>query len=196
MSDSENQRLKWDARHGENTGPLLPAKVLFDYSYLLPENGSALDFACGLGANALFLADRGLTVSAWDLSPVAIEKLAQEAERQGLSLDARQRDLIAEPPEVDSFDVIVVAHFLDRSLAPAIAAALRPGGLLFYQTFTREVSAGRGPSNPDYRLGANELLHLFDGLTVRAYREEGVLVDPRDDLADLAVMVAQRPTPV
>jgi len=196
MSDSETQRLKWDARHGENTRPLLPAKVLCDYGYLLPESGKALDFACGLGANALFLAGRGLAVSAWDLSTVAIDKLAQEADRQGLSLDARQRDLTAEPPEPDSFDVIVVAHFLDRSLAPAIAAALHPGGLLFYQTFTREVSVGRGPSNPDYRLGSNELLHLFDDLTIRVYREEGALVDSRDDLADLAVMVAQRPIPV
>ncbi len=37
----------------------------------------------------------------------------------------------------ESFDVIVVSHLLDRTLAPALVAALRPGGLLYYQTSVR-----------------------------------------------------------
>ena len=75
------------------------------------------------------------------------------------------RDVVACPPAPDSFDAIVVARFLERALCPAIAAALRPGGVLFYQTFTA------GLANPDYLLGPNELLALFPTLAVCSYRE-------------------------
>jgi hypothetical protein len=85
-------------------------------------------------------------------------------------------------------------RFLDRDLAPEIAAALRPGGLLFYETFTREGAGGRGPSNPAYRLAANELLGLFPGLVVRGYREEGRLADTASGLGDLALLVAEKRT--
>lgn len=186
-------RARWDSRYLEGERTPEPAGVLVENLHLLPASGSALDLACGLGANALLLAERGLTVSAWDLSPVAIERLGSEAQRRGLGLDAQLRDVQGDPPQPASYDLVLVAHFLDRALVPAIAAALRPGGLLFYQTFTREAVSARGPSNPDYRLGANELLGLFPDLKVRFYREEGRLGDLNRGTRDLAQLVAQRP---
>ncbi|WP_240905903.1 hypothetical protein [Thiorhodococcus mannitoliphagus] len=74
-----------------------------------------------------------------------------------------------------------------------MAAALRPGGLLLYQTFSREAVTDRGPSNPDYRLAPNELLRLFPGLIVRAYRDEGCVGDTRRGTRDIAFLVAQAP---
>jgi hypothetical protein len=103
------------------------------------------------------------------------------------------RDVIAEPPRPGSFDLILVAHFLDRSLAPAIAGALSPGGVLFYQTFSRESVSVCGPSDPAYRLAPNELLDLFPSLIVRAYRDEGRLGDTTRGIRDLALLVAQMP---
>jgi hypothetical protein len=105
---------------------------------------------------------------------------------------ASVRDLTAAPPPPEHFDLILVAHFLDRGLCPAIARARRPGGLLFYQTFSREAVSDRGPSNRAYRLGPNELLDLFRGLVVRAYRDEGRLGDLGRGTRDLALLVAQR----
>ena len=67
-----------------------------------------------------------------------------------MKIASQARDIIARPPPPSSFDVIVVSHFLDRRLAPAIAWALRPGGLLFYQTFAREAVTDQGPSNPEF----------------------------------------------
>lgn len=185
----------WDQRHRAAEAVPQPARVLLDWAHLLPATGRALDLACGLGGNALWLAQRGFRVSAWDLSPVAIERLGALARERGLELAAQLRDIAARPPEADGFDLIVVAHFLDRTLAPRIAAALRPGGLLYYQTFSREPVSGRGPANPAYRLAPNELLDLFRGLIVRAYRDEGRLGDTRQGLRDLAQLVAQRPVP-
>jgi len=192
MPPSTDLSDKWDARYRGHNGPGAPSRVLTENAYLLPPRGDALDLACGMGADALFLARRGLQVSAWDLSPVALRLLQDRAGEQGLSLSMQTRDVLARPPEPDSFDVIVVGHFLDRGLVPAIHDALRPGGLLFYQTFIREAVSARGPSNPDYRLGPNELLSLFDGLLIRVYREEGRLGDVRQGCRDLALLVAQR----
>ncbi len=192
MNDSDALRSMWDLRYRDNDRPVVPATVLTRNAHLLPDRGTALDLACGLGGNAIFLAERGLLVSAWDLSPVAVERVRAAAETRGLQIAAEVRDIIARPPPPSSFDVIVISHFLDRGLAPAIAGALRPSGLLFYQTFAREAVTAQGPCNPEFRLDHNELLGLFAGLVVRAYRDEGRLGDLSRGVRDLAMLVAQR----
>lgn len=192
MSAGDGLRQRWDKRHGEAEGTGDPAKVLLENRHLLPSGGDALDLACGRGANALLLAESGLEVQAWDLSPVAIERLRKEAARRELSIEAEARDVIASPPSPCSYDVIVVSHFLDRSLAPAIIAALRPGGLLFYQTFSRVAVTDRGPEDPTFRLAENELLELFKPLKVRFYREEGRLGDTSQGWRDIAMLVAEK----
>lgn len=190
MSDDDLQQ-KWDDRYAASDEAPAPSAVLVDNAHLLPARGDALDLACGLGGNALWLARRGLHTSAWDLSPRAIERLQRRA--TGLPLDARVRDVIAAPPEPGRFDVIVVGRFLERGLCPAIARALRPGGLLFYETFTRDRVDERGPRNPAYLLAENELLRLFGGLIVRVYREEGSVGDESQGLRNLCRLVAQAP---
>ena len=123
---------------------------------------------------------------------MAIEALRAEAGAQGLAVQAQVRDLVADPPPAQAFDVIVVSHFLERALAPALIEALRPGGLLFYQTFTRERVGAAGPRNPDYRLAPNELLELFRPLRLRVYREEGRAGDPERGWRDRAMLVGER----
>ncbi len=186
-------RERWDARYRGHAAPGEPARVLSDFAHLLPPGGRALDLACGLGANALFLARRGFQVDAWDLSPVAVARLEDLA--AGLPVTAAVRDVVADPPAPSAYDVVVVRRFLERTLAPAIAAALTPGGLLYYQTFTRERVTDKGPGRPGYRLAANELLVLFRDLRLRAYREEGTLGDTTRGLRDEALLVAERPAP-
>lgn len=190
MSDDDELRRKWDARYTDSEGISVALDVLTENAHLLPDSGSALDLACGLGGSALFLAEQGLHTFAWDLSPVAVERLRQRVE--GLSLVAEVRDVIAVPPDPESFDVICVGHFLDRARCPQIAAALRPGGLLFYQTFTRERVDASGPSTERFRLDVNELLQLFPELIVRVYREEGRLGDLSRGARNQAQLVAQK----
>ncbi len=183
---------KWDTRY-RKAGAAMAGEVLAENRHLLPAKGEALDLACGLGGNALLLARTGLRTRAWDLSAVAIERLAAEADAEGLPLCAEVRDVVVAPPAAGSFDVIVVSRFLERGLCPALMAALRPGGLLFYQTFTRDKAVPGGPSNPAFLLAENELLRLFDGLRLRVYREEGCLGDVTRGLRNEALLVAQRP---
>ncbi len=191
--DTEALRCKWDSRYRATDRFPDPAGVLLENRHLLPTRGRALDLASGLGANALLLARWGLSVSAWDLSPVAIAALKTRAAAEGLALEAEVRDVLCHPPAPARFDVILVSHFLARDLAPAISAALLPGGLLFYQTFVRESVTDQGPGNPAYRLNRNELLRLFSDLVVRFYREEGRVGDLDRGTRDVAQLVAQRP---
>lgn len=185
-------RQKWNVRYRESGHAPEPARVLAENLHLLTPGGTALDLACGLGANARLLARRGLETWAWDVSDVAIAELRREADGEGLIVYAEQRDVEHDPPEAGRFDAIVVAHFLARSLAPAITAALRPGGLLFYQTFIREAVEGAGPSNPEFRLAPNELLALFRPLRVVVYREEGTIGDTAQGFRNEAMYVGRK----
>jgi tellurite methyltransferase len=185
-------REKWDSRYRDADGLPAAARVLADNVHLLPASGRALDLACGLGANALLLAERGLRTWAWDLSPVAVERLQGVARARGLTVEAEVRDVQREPPQPETFDVVVVSHFLDRQLAPALMAALRPGGLLFYQTFTRARVEDTGPASAEFRLGQNELLRLFADLTLVAYREESRIGDLERGFRNEALLIGRR----
>lgn len=183
----------WDARYRERHEPGAPAQVLTLYRHLLPPGGLALDLACGLGANALLLAGAGLTTLAWDYAPLAIERLEALARQRRLSLQTEVRDVVLAPPEAERFAVITVSRFLERALAPALMAALQPGGLLFYETFVGDKVSAVGPDNPDFLLRENELLQLFAGLRLRAYREEGSVGDVSRGIRNIAMLVAQKP---
>lgn len=187
-------RDKWDRiyRDREETA-LQAADVLRQNRHLLPVSGVAMDLACGLGANSLLMAEAGLTVLSWDISPVAIDKLSAIAAARGLPISAQVVDVEQKLPQPDSLDVLVVSHFLSRQLIPALIAALRPGGLVFYQTYCQDKVVQRGPSNPDYLLADNELLTLFAGLKLRVYREESLLGEPGEGWRDQAMLVAEKP---
>lgn len=172
QTDNDQIRNKWDARYRSTHATTdSPAEILQQNSQLIPDNGKALDLATGLGGSALFLASKGLDVYAWDISPVAIERLNASAQQQGLTIHSQIRDCIARPPEPSSFDLIIVSRFLERDLCPAISAALKPGGLLFYQTYTRKKKGSDGPNNPHFLLAKEELLSLFAELEVVSYNE-------------------------
>jgi len=187
---------KWDAiyqskqQNGE-TKELTPAYILQEFHHLLPAQGKALDLASGLGANALFLAQHNMESHAWDISSIAIEKLNEISNSLNLNINTEVRDVVTSPPEENTFDVIVVCHFLDRQIMPEIIAALRNNGLLFYQTFTKTRVQESGPSTEQYRLGKNELLDLCKGLDTIVYRDEGTIGDTESGFRNEALYIGQ-----
>lgn len=185
---------KWDGKYAGATDPGTAAAILTENQHLLPASGRVLDLACGLGANALLLASRGLETHAWDASQVAIDALQTFARQRLLRVTAAVRDVVKNPPATtDCWDLVVVSHFLDRTLCRHISNSLTPGGLLFYQTFTRSRVSGNGPSNLEFLLQENELLRLFSDLVVRFYREEGVQGDSQQGYRNKAYLIGQKP---
>ena len=189
----EEIRHKWNDRYETVHVPNQVIDVLELNMHLLPGQGKSLDFACGLGGNALRMAELGYESHAWDISDNAIKKVKEFAEERQLQLIAEQRDVSQFIPEKESFDIIIVSRFLIRDMAPVLIDALKPNGLLFYQTFTQErVDEEGGPNNKNFRLEVNELLRLFSDLTLRFYREEGRLGDIQKGFRNEAILVAQK----
>jgi len=183
---------KWDRIYSEKKAEPTACYVLTQNQHLLPTQGRALDLACGQGANARLLAQAGLDVEAWDASAVAIEQLSDVAAEASLTIDAQVRDVIKSPPKENSLDVLVVSFFLDRGLCPRLIAALKPGGLLFYQTYCQQKVTDQGPNNPDFLLADNELLKLFSPMKPRVYREESLLGDVEQGWRNQALLVAEK----
>jgi len=113
----------------------------------MPDSGVGLELACGLAANSFVLAGQGFKMDAWDISPVAVEQVNQRAAAEGISVSAVARDVVEQPPEPARYDLVVVSHFLDRSIISSIINCLKPGGLVFYQTFSQTRVGESGPSN-------------------------------------------------
>jgi 2-polyprenyl-3-methyl-5-hydroxy-6-metoxy-1,4-benzoquinol methylase len=187
-----SSKEKWNARYRAATGELQAAQVLSENLHLLPDTGRALDLACGLGANALLLAQQGLDVDAWDIADVAVAALQDATCKRQLPVQAEVRDIEAQPPEPETYDVIVVSHFLERDIIPALIQSLKPGGLIFYQTFTQQRVSDRGPQRTQYRLAEQELLQLFSGLQVLFYREEGRIGDVHKGFRDEAMFIGRK----
>jgi SAM-dependent methyltransferase len=188
-----SQQAKWDRRFEGKREPDAVAAVLRDNMHLLPDAGLALDLACGTAGNGLLLAQKGLQTCLWDISGVALDLQQAWARENQLTVFTEQRDCELNPPEAAHFDVICVSHFLHRPLCPHLAAALKPGGMLFYQTFTADKLDPGGPSSPEYLLRPGELRELFAQLQLRFYREDGRCGDLRQGERNRAMLVAQKP---
>lgn len=184
---------RWNERYRNSETPPNAARVLSDNLHLLTGQGRALDLACGQGGNALQLAEQGYQVDAWDISDVAIDALAARVQQHQLSITPQVMDASSLPGLADVYDVITISYFLQRDLFPWLIAALKPGGLLFYQTFTREKVSDRGPGNSDYRLATQELLFQLKGLQVIFYREEGRLGNLDEGFRDEVMYIGRKP---
>jgi tellurite methyltransferase len=180
---------EWDAKHQAAAGEPLaqPASFVRELLPLLPM-GPALDLACGTGRHTLLLASRRQPVTAVDGSKVALEVLERSARElqcevtrirdssriasasHGIELVHADLERAALPAL--SFSLMLCVHYLQRSLFAAMQAALRPGGMLLFETYTRaQVDGVGGPSNPLYLLELGELRTAFPGLRIVFYRE-------------------------
>lgn len=179
-------KLFWDKRY--ETEVFIygrePVEFLREHINTLPK-GKALDVAMGEGRNAVFLAKNGFEVDGCDISEVAIKKAQKLAEENNVNIHAFIADLETYKLPKDTYDVIVCFYYLQRDLIPQIKEALKPGGMIMYETYTIE-NAERGfdgPKNKDYLLKSNELLNLFIDFKIIYYRE--LVIDNKKAVASL-----------
>ncbi|HKE10503.1 MAG TPA: methyltransferase domain-containing protein [Myxococcota bacterium] len=157
--------------------------------------GPVVDLACGRGRHALAAVSLGVRTVGVDRDRDALVTLLGEARRRGPPgvLTAVRADLetaLGFPLRPESCGAILVFRYLHRPLAPALSSLLRPGGLLLYETFTKEQrNLGHGPTNPAFLLASGELRELFPGLEMLAY-EEGLCPGERPEA--LARLAARR----
>ncbi len=97
------------------------------------------------------------------------------------------------PLGAQTFDAVVVTHYLWRPLWPQILASVAANGVLIYETFAQgHESVGR-PSRPDFLLAPGELLQVAarGNLRVIAY-EDGFLEAP-DRFVQRLAAVREKP---
>lgn len=150
--------------------PRPPSEFLVAMAHRLPP-GSVLDVASGEGRNAIFLAGRGHPVVGVDRSLEALSRAQRWARRAGIEVDLVQADLEHWELPHAAFDVVVNVRYLQRSLIPGMRDALRPGGVVVFETFLEEQLQLGHPRNPDFVLRHNELPALFAGCIVLHYEE-------------------------
>ena len=135
--------------------------------------GPVLDLACGGGRHGRLFRARGhpVTLLDRDLSGVADLRGLDGVETVAADLE----DGRAFPLAGRRFAGVVVTNYLHRPLLPALVAAVKPGGVLLYETFAQGQERLGRPSNPAFLLAPGELLDAVRGaLDVVAYEDRTV----------------------
>ena len=164
-------RAAWDERHG-NSPPGAPEPFVIEMLAMLPQRrGIALDVAAGRGRHSIVLARARFLVVAIDYSQNAMRTLASVAHAERLPIYPVVADLSDFPLKHQCYDAIVDVNFLDRALIPDLRLALKPGGALIFDAYTRRQSHTR---SPQFMLAEGELRELLAGMEIVRYREGAV----------------------
>ena len=133
----------------------------------LPEPRRALDVAMGSGRHAEALATAGLRPFGVDVNVEAVRHAVDRLRRRDIVLRAWCADLTRYPLPSSSFALILVTRYLQRDLFASLGDALKPGGVILYETFTEaQLRHDRGPRSPDHLLREGELAGRFSTFEV------------------------------
>jgi SAM-dependent methyltransferase len=182
------QTPEWDARYGKRDGAMWSGRpngrLVTEVAARAP--GRALDVGCGEGADAIWLGQRGWTVTAIDISEVAICRARVASHPAGASVEWICGDALQTPFRARSFDLLSMQYpALPKAAGEAAVRRLldtvRPGGLLLavYHDLDdqhREHMKPQGVDPADY-VGADDIFWLLgDDFTVERHA-----VEPRID---------------
>lgn len=180
----------WSTRYREAGEDYLfgtaPTRFMEKHAGYLAAGSTALSVADGEGRNSVWLAEQGLSVTALEISPVALEKARKLAAHRQVAVDFVLGDALAWDWPTDAFD-LVLAVFIQFT-APAervrlfadMQNAVKPGGLLLLHGYTPkqlEYKTG-GPPSVDHLYTPELLRDAFAGWDIRE------LLEYEDDLAE------------
>jgi len=137
-----------------------PSPWVRRWAALIRRGGRVLDVACGHGRHLRYLSSLGFAVVGVDRDEAALV-----AHRGIGGVEIRVADIEAGP-------------WPFAPLFPDLVGALRPGGVLIYETFALGNERYGRPSNPAFLLRPDELLHSLEPLAVVAF-EQGLVSEPK-----------------
>ena len=167
-------RKKWEELYASGSRPDRPPSAwVVKTLRTLPNDVRLLDVAGGTGRHAIHGVRPGRTVVVADIALQAVTA----ARALHPSIMGCMADSSALPFRPESFGIVMVVNFLDRSIFPELISLLAPGGHLVYETYTLahldlvQRGLAKGPHSPDYVLQPGELSSLAQSLNVIEYWE-------------------------
>jgi 2-polyprenyl-3-methyl-5-hydroxy-6-metoxy-1,4-benzoquinol methylase len=165
-----------------------PNQFIEAQAYRLEKGNKIVAFAEGEGRNAVYLARKGLIVTAYDYALNGLKKTEALAERFDVQVKTEQKDLIHDSIPVEEFDgaIMVFGHFAkndQKTVFDKLVSAVKPGGLIMLEVYSEDqirYETG-GPKTVEMLYDPSDLLkwirdykvlHFFYG---EQERVEGVL---------------------
>ena len=160
---SQADRKRWEAKYAAGNPNLAfaPDPLLVRHAALLTGGGWALDVACGVGQNAMYLAKRGYEVVAVDGSLTGLRYGRAALAETGLPVHLVAADLDRFVFARDKFAVVIVFRFLARDLFSSLKKTVIPGGLIIYETFNVNRLTSSPQMTRSYLLEPGELAGMF-----------------------------------
>jgi len=149
---------------------LQPSEEIYFVAHKWKEKNikKVLDFGCGLGRHSIYFAKQGFHVSAFDLSEEATEHLKAWAERENLSIDIKNADMMHLPYDDNSFDAIFSYHVIShtdsvgiKKIISEISRVLKVGGEIFITLGSKESGTFKEAVYP--RLDENTVIKTDEG---------------------------------
>jgi SAM-dependent methyltransferase len=203
---AEAQAREWDARYSEGGGAKWSGRpngrLVVEVASLTP--GRALDVGCGEGADAVWLALHGWTVTGIDVSEVAVGRARAAAALAGAAIEWIRGDILQAAFPESSFALVSMQYPALPKAAGEVAVrglldAVQPGGLLLavYHHLDdehREHMKSRGVDPADY-VDADDLGQLLaDRFTVEFRGVEPRIDAPPNNphIADVVLRARRR----
>ncbi|MGJ7921123.1 class I SAM-dependent methyltransferase [Neobacillus sp. LXY-4] len=180
-----------------------PNEFLQDVIEKVTLTGNVLAIAEGEGRNAVYLAEQGLNVTAWDYAESGLAKTKKLAESRGVSVKTELVDLndVNWKPEQWDHLTCIFGHFptpLRQKTLLGVKDAIKPGGYFVTEVYSihQLPYQSGGPKEMDFLYRPEEFLqtfsdwrivHFFMGETVR---HEGEL---HNGLCHVIQFVGQKP---
>jgi hypothetical protein len=189
--DGSTSAARWDKRYRAAAEPPF-GEAPNDYLRMICARSAfaaktALSLADGDGRNGCWLAERGLSVTAVDVSAVATERALALDRRRGVAVERVTADLAVWTPEAGRvWDLVALIYLqgtssLRRRALEIAAAALATGGWLVVEGFSKAQGprGSMGPDDPDRLYDLDEIhaaakgLDVVEALTGRVRLDEG-----------------------
>jgi SAM-dependent methyltransferase len=166
---SIKDKIKWDKKYKDNPKlQEIKEPSFFVKKFALASKGKdALDLACAVGRNALYLESKGFFVDAIDISSVALDILRSKTKG---SINIVNSDLDNFVPK-KSYDLILMCNYLDRDLIDRVKSSLKRDGIFIIEAYIEDKDNQKNSLNPNYLLKKDELPKFFkDGFEILEYK--------------------------
>lgn len=177
---SAQDRVRWDGiyRQRQQLPYPPPDPLLLEYTPPVPPDSEerALDLACGLGQDGLWLAEQGYIVDMMDISRVALSRAREEMTTRNLrNINLLQIDLDDLELEEEVYALVSIFRYLKREFFAPLLGAVKPGGRVIYETFNLRYLDILPGFNRAFLLEPGELAGYFSGWQLLQTSDEGYI---------------------